>query len=190
MGAHLIVIALVWSLAGCSQHQPIPNTVSNRDSHAVVNSRLPDTVLSGTDVYFVSWETSSPPIKLRPRSTKLFLEMLARPSVHTEISSMPALPMGSFKVGGVEYLWHGNGVIRGTGSEKRMWQGPFTQRLIEEVAKEGYAPQTIPSILNTIEEDPSVADTTVSGPGAYPGGSDALHPLPATQFKTIKPAGS
>ena len=103
---------------------------------------------------------------------------------------MPALPIGIFKVGGVEYLWHGNGVIRGTGSEERMWHGPFTHRLIADVAKAGYDTQTIPSILDAIEEDRSVADTKVSGPGTYSGGSDALHPLPAAQFKTFKPTGN
>lgn len=103
---------------------------------------------------------------------------------------MPALPLGAFKVGGVVYLWHGNGVIRGTGSDERMWQGPFTQRLIADVAKAGDDDQEIPAILDAIEEDPSVANTPVSGPGAYPGGSDALHPLPAAQFKSFKPAGN
>lgn len=103
---------------------------------------------------------------------------------------MPALPMGAFKAGGVEYLWHGNGVTRGTGNEERLWHGPFTQRLIADVAKAGYETKEISSILNAIEQDPSVADTTVGGPGAYPGGSDALHPVPPEQFKSFKPPGN
>ena len=190
MRTYLIVIALVWSLAGCSQHQPIPGNAPNLASHVAVGSRQPDFVPSGIDVFFVEWGASSPPIKLGPRSTKLFLEMLTRPSVHMEISSMPALPMGAFKAGGVEYLWHGNGVIHGTGNEERMWHGPFTQRLIADVAKAGYETKEISSILNAIEQDPSVSDSTVGGPGAYPGGSDALHPVPTEQFKTFKPDGN
>ena len=92
---------------------------------------------------------------------------------------MPAEPMGVFRVSGAEYLWHGNGVIRGTGPEERLWHGPFTQRLISDVTHaEKEDKQTLLGILAAIEADPNVANTPLDGPGAYPGGADALHPIP------------
>ncbi|MCP5522983.1 MAG: hypothetical protein H7A46_15710 [Verrucomicrobiales bacterium] len=117
-------------------------------------------------------------IQLGPRSSQLFLDMLARPPVHSEVSRMPALPYGRFTVGEAEYLWHGNAVIRGKGRDERLWYGPFLQRLIQDV-KPVPVPverkEIIQSIFDALEQDPTVADTPLQGPGQYPGGAnDAL----------------
>lgn len=118
------------------------------------------------------------PFQLGPRSSQLFLKMLTNVPIHTEISQMPAAPMGKFTVGGTNYLWHGNGVIRGTGREERLWHGPYLQRLIIEVMQKPSASrEAIQGILDGLENDRGVADTAVDGPGAYPGGTDALHPV-------------
>src|SRR4051794_22712903 len=76
---------------------------------------------------------SNEQFKLGPRSSQLFLDMLTNLPVHSEISRMPAAPYGRFSIGTVDYLWHGNAVIRGTGRAERLWHSPYLQRLIIEV---------------------------------------------------------
>jgi hypothetical protein len=91
---------------------------------------------------------------------------------------MLAAPIGTFTVGSTDYLWFGNGVIRGTGHEERLWHGPYLQRLIIEVMrKEDLSRESIQLILDALESDATVAATPLDGPGAYPSGGDALHPL-------------
>jgi hypothetical protein len=148
----------------------------------------PDVHPPGTKVALIMRDVSPDSIQLGPRSAQLFLDMLARTSVHTRISSMPAAPMGTFTVGDANYLWHGNAVIRGTGAEERLWHGPFTQRLISDLMGSPHdTRESVIAVLDAIEGDPAVADTPVQGPGAYPGGGDALHPIPVSQFKTFTP---
>lgn len=104
--------------------------------------------------------------------------MLTNQPAHSEISQMPALPMGAFRVADAEYLWHGNGVIRGTGREERLWHGPYLQRLIAAVMREPHRNrESVQRILDALECDSTVASTPVDGAGAYPGGGDALHPV-------------
>jgi len=111
------------------------------------------------------------------RSSELFLDMLTNQPIHTEISKMPAAPMGTFTVCGVDYRWHGNGVTRGRGRKERLWYGPYLQRLIATVMQEDHSsPGSVQRILDALEMDPTVANTPLEGPGAYPGGGDALHP--------------
>jgi len=103
--------------------------------------------------------------------------MLSRRPIHTEISEMPALPIGRFAVASNEYFWHGNGVIRGRGAEERLWFGPYLQRLIIEVTRKGPSSRKeMQQILDDLEADDTVANTPLDGPAAYPGGGDALHP--------------
>ena len=92
---------------------------------------------------------------------------------------MPAAPYGVFSVAGVDYLWHGNGVIRGEGRSERLWHGPFLQRLVREFHKHGgIDADVVRKILESLENDPSIASAPMEGPGAYPGGADDLHPVP------------
>ena len=136
----------------------------------------PDHYPSGMKVSF-RMRVSPEPFSLGPRSAQLFLDMLTNQPVHTEIGQMPALPMGTFMVGGTEYLWHGNGVIRGRGREERLWRGPYLQRLITAVMREDHGSrESVQHVLDGLEQDPTVATTPLEGPGAYPGGGDALHP--------------
>lgn len=94
---------------------------------------------------------------------------------------MPAAPMGTFTVGSTDYLWHGNGVIRGTGSQERLWHGPYLQRLITEVLRKQHdSRESIQQILDLLESDRTIAATPLEGPGAYPGGGDALHSVSLT----------
>jgi len=135
----------------------------------------PDVYPAGTKVVLnVRPGTPSDSIELGPKTAQLFLKMLAQPSIHTEISSMPAAPLGSFVVNGNHYAWHGNAVTRGIEAEERLWHGPFMQRLIRDYGNAGY--RDAAAILAAIEADPNVESTSVEGPGAYPGGTDALHP--------------
>lgn len=150
-------------ISACS-HQPAPG-----------DAMAPDVYPAGTKVVLnVRSGTPSDSIELGPKATQLFLKMLAQPSIHTEISSMPALPLGYFTVNGNRYSWHGNAVTRGIEAEERLWSGPFMQRLIRDYGNAGY--QNAAAILATIEKDPAVESTSVEGPGAYPRGTDALHP--------------
>lgn len=131
----------------------------------------------GTKITLTMGNVSPDPFLLGPRSSQLILDMLTNQPVHTQISQMPALPMGVFRVGDAKYLWHGNGVIRGTGSDERLWHGPYLQRLIVSVMKESPGSrESVQRILDALESDPNVGSTPVEGPGAYPGGGDALHP--------------
>ena len=89
---------------------------------------------------------------------------------------MRALPMGTFTAGGTEYLWHGNGVINGKGRSELLWHGPYLQRLITVVMREDHASRaSVQRMLDTLEQDSTVAGVPVQGPGQYPGGAnDAL----------------
>src|SRR5690348_6704487 len=138
----------------------------------------PDRYPVGTKVTLTMPMVSPDPFQLGPRSSQLFLDMLTNQPVHSEISQMPALPMGTFTVGGTKYLWHGNGVIRGKGREERLWHGPYLQRLIILVMHEEHGSrESVQRILDTLEQDSTVASTPLQGPGQYPGGAnDALHP--------------
>ena len=129
---------------------------------------------------------SPDPFQLGPRSSQLFLDILTNQPVHSEISQMPALPMGAFTAGGTEYLWHGNGVIRGQGRSERLWYGPYLQRLIIEVMREKHGSrESVQRILDALEQDSTVASTPLQGPGQYPGGAnDALHPARLTIDET------
>ena len=146
----------------------------------------PDVYPAGTPVMFSVSYAADKQYLLGPQSKKLFLDMLARPPVHSQISSMPAAPMGSFIVAGNTYQWHGNGVIHGTGEDERLWQGKFLQRLIKDVMYESMPTgKKLAALLDAVERDPSIAATPMEGPGAYPGGGDALHPV--TEFKKFEP---
>ena len=123
--------------------------------------------------------TVSPePFQLGPKSSQLFLDMLTNQPVCSQITQMPAASMGKFRIGPVQYLWHGNAVIRGAGREERLWHGPYLQRLIVEVMrKEPRNRDSMQRILDTLEQDPTIASTPLEGPGKYPGGvNDAVHP--------------
>ena len=136
----------------------------------------PDLYPAGTEVSLEAWVASEAPFTLGPRSSQLFLDMLSQEPVQSDISSMTAAPMGTFTVDGNGYDWHGNGVIRVTGQGERLWHGPFTQRLINDVMRKDHATrESMQSILDEIEQDAAVANTPVTGPGHYPGGvNDAL----------------
>jgi hypothetical protein len=125
---------------------------------------------------------SPEPFQLGPRSAQLFLDMLTNQPVHSEISQMDAAPMGTFIVGGTEYLWHGNGVIRGKGRDERLWSGSYLQRLIVDVMRQDHSTrEAVQRILDTLEQDSTIASTPLQGPGQYPGGAnDALHPARLT----------
>ena len=125
---------------------------------------------------------SRDPIVLPPHMAKAFVEMLQRQPVHSEIGSMPAAPLGYFEVGEKHYLWHGNGVIYGKGSEELLWHGPVTQILIERWSKERYDENRLPQVVSSITEADLKA-AQLEGPGAYPGGTDALHTAPLKTFE-------
>jgi hypothetical protein len=167
---------------------PACSTPERPDAYLSRKPFNPDTGPAATvrfDVF--SSRTGNGPFVLGPRSSKLFMAMLEQPPVSSHISSMPAAPMGVFTVAGTEYLWHGNAVIHGTGRDERLWHGPFLQRLISDVAAEGYSPKDYQALLDNIEIDPNTSRTPTGGPGAYPGGSDALHPVSVEDFKTFYP---
>jgi hypothetical protein len=143
----------------------------------------PDLYPPNTPVVLTTWIVSldSPThaeesFQLGPKSARLFLDMLSKRPFHSNISEMPALPMGRFTVGGADYYWHGNGVIRGKGADERLWSGPYLQRLLKEVRLIGGDRESLLQLLNALEADDTVAATPLDGPGAYPGGGDALHP--------------
>ena len=142
----------------------------------------PDRYPVGTKVTLTMRMVSPDAFQLGPRSSQLFLDMLTNQPVHSEISQMHALPMGTFTAGGTEYLWHGNGVIHGKGRSERLWHGPYLQRLITEVMREEHGSrESVQRILGTLEQDSTVASTALQGPGQYPGGAnDALHPARLT----------
>jgi hypothetical protein len=141
----------------------------------------PDHYPVGTKVT-LAMRVSPEPFQLGPRSSQLFLDMLTNQPVHSEISQMPASPMGKFTVGSTEYLWHGNGVIHGKGRSERLWHGPYLQRLITEVMREEHGSrESVQRILDALEQDGTVASTPLQGPGQYPGGAnDTLHPARLT----------
>jgi hypothetical protein len=125
---------------------------------------------------------SPEPFQLGPRSSQMLVDMLTNVPVQTEISEMPALPIGTFTIGSTDYLWHGNGVIRGTGRHERLWHGAYLQRLITEVMRQKPdSRESLQYILDALEQDGTVASTPLQGPGQYPGGAnDALHPVRLT----------
>lgn len=135
----------------------------------------PDIYPAGTVVLF-EWDLAEgEPIPLGPNSTKMFLDMLAQPSVHSHISSMTAAPIAYFHIGYTVYAMHGNAVTRGRGPEERLWHGPFLQRLITDAMNQSDDSRAaLVKVLNTIEQDPDVAKTSLEGPGAYPGGGPAI----------------
>jgi hypothetical protein len=147
-------------------------------------SPRPDHYPTGTAVKLKLYGTREPiQLHLGPKSAQLFLDMLARQPVHSEISQMPAAPYGKFSVQSAEYFWHGNAVIRGRGRSERLWYGPYLQRLIIDVMRLSYPPRrdSIQGVLDSLERDPTVVNTPLQGPGQYPGGdNDALHPAHLT----------
>lgn len=156
--SHSLVWFLLTALVGCS------------------SPPAPDIYPQGRNVTLKIWYASPDPFTLGPNSSKLFLDMLATEPVRSDISSMPAAPMGVFTVDGKHYDWHGNGVIRVTNGEERLWHGSFTQGQINDVMRQEHnSRETMQAILDEIENDQSVESTQVTGPGQYPGGSnDAL----------------
>lgn len=91
---------------------------------------------------------------------------------------MPAAPIGVFTIGTTKYLWHGNAVIRDKGDNERLWHGPYLQKLITAYNKEKKENrQRMQKILDALEKDHDITKTKMEGPGAYPGGGDALHPI-------------
>jgi hypothetical protein len=170
--------------------RPLGHTMSNRYTSIFLSLLIaatltacsrapkPDRYPASTKVTLTMRMVSPDPFQLGPHSSQLFLDMLTNQPVHSEISQMPALPMGTFTVGGTQYLWHGNGVIRGKGSEELLWHGPYLQRLITVVMREEHANrESVQRILDALEQDSTVASTPLQGPGQYPGGAnDALHP--------------
>jgi hypothetical protein len=168
-GAFLFAIGLAVSLPACSpsprpDHYPPATAVTFEMTHAMTRELIQ--------------------IQLGPKSARLFLDMLAQQPVHSEISQMPALPYGKFTVEGAEYFWHGNGVIRGRGRSERLWYGPYLQRLIVDVMRVPIPVErkdSIQRIFDALEQDPTVANTPLQGPGQYPGAAnDALHPARLT----------
>ena len=177
---------------GANQRQMVLPVLALASALFAACARLPDFYPSGTPVTLTVSYCFNDPIQLGPRSSKLFLDMLSTRPTHSQISQMMALPTGKFKVAGVEYLWHGNGVIRGKGRSERLWHGPYLQRLIAAVMREDrHTRESIQRILDTLEYEPSVASTPLDGPGAYPDGRDALHPVQADQtngWRVFNPA--
>jgi hypothetical protein len=143
----------------------------------------PDRYPAGTKITLTMRENPHEQYQLGPRSSQLFLDMLTNQPVHSEIGQMPARPVGRFTVADVDYLWHGNGVIRGKDRDERLWHGPFLQRLIIEVMRlEGLKSRdSLQHILDALEKDATVESTPLQGPGQYPNGAnDALHPAKLT----------
>lgn len=166
---HLLTcMGLLAVLTACSRH-PAPE---------------PDLYPPNTPVilttYLASWSSpthAEESFQLGPKSARMFLDMLSKRPVHSSISEMPALPMGRFTVGSAVYSWHGNGVIRGKGADERLWYGPYLQRLIKDVQPiVGGDRKDLQKLLDDLEADDTVSMTPLEGPGAYPGGGDALHP--------------
>lgn len=117
---------------------------------------------------------------LGPKSGNHFITLLSEVPVHTSISEMPADPIGYFYVGETEYIWHGNAVIRGEGKYERLWHGRYLQSLINAIYRGGFedpTEETLREILSELEQNPPMVDVQLEGPGAYPGGGDALHPV-------------
>ena len=141
----------------------------------------PDRHPAGAVVSLEMWTSSSGEVfQLGARSSAHFLTMLQQTPIHTQISQMPAAPLGSFIVGNSEYYWHGNAVIRGKGRSEKLWHGTYLQGLINEMRQAGIGTHDRPAIqtiLDKLESDPHLESVVVEGPGAYPGGRDALHPV-------------
>ncbi len=136
----------------------------------------PDLYPPGTAVTLRMWFLREP-LQLGPRSSQLFLDMLAAQPVHSRISEMPAKAMGVFTVSGTDYYWHGNGVIHSFGRNERLWHGAYLQRLIRVDLGSEMNRESLQRFLDSLEQDPTVESTPLDGPGAYPGGRDALHPV-------------
>lgn len=172
----VVCIALAISLPGCGDDSP--------------RELVPDTYPVGTRV---TLKYRSGEFVLGPKSAQLFLEMLANTPIRSQISMMPAAPWGEFAVDGNRYYWHGNAVIRGKGERERLWHGPLLQRLIYSTSGRSSSLDSgeMQSILDKLENDPTVRNTPLEGPGAYPGGGDALHPITDIKdFKTFTPSSS
>ncbi len=151
---------------------------------------VPDTYPVGTRVVL---KYHGNEFALGPNSARLFLEMLEKTPNRTQISMMPAAPRGMFVVDGRTYYWHGNAVIHGRKERERLWHGPLLQRMIYATIGHQFDtdPRKIQSILDQLESDPTVANTALEGPGAYPGGGDALHPIADIKdFATFRSSGS
>lgn len=119
---------------------------------------------------------------LGPKSAQMFLEMLAKTPIRSQISTMRARPWGEFVVDRKKYYWHGNAVIRGSEDDERLWHGPLMQRLINDTRYLSDLKQ-VQVTLDKIENDPTVSKTPLEGPGAYPGSGDALHPITVPQSR-------
>lgn len=171
----LAAIAFAAAFTGCSSDRfepapPAPATVP-------VSAPLRDSV-SGTKIFFTPLTLQMEALQLGPNATQLFLKMLKTKPVHSQISQMTAAPMGIFTIGDKEYQWHGNGVTLGGGREERLWSGPYLQRLINAVMKGPCnTPEDMALILSILEADLQLGNTPMEGPGAYPGGGDALNPM-------------
>ena len=122
---------------------------------------------------------SKEPIRLGPINSNRFATMLKTTPVHTRISEMPAAPLGAFTHEGRVYLWHGNAVIHGSGSDERCWSCPLLEYIVTDWAATGYSDQraTVTQALARLETVRGEIVIRTSGPGAFPGGSDALHPI-------------
>jgi hypothetical protein len=140
---------------------------------------------SGTPVTLKIDGIDGQSFSLGPKSAQYFLEMVATLPIHTEISKMPALPMGIFEVSGKSYKWHGNGVIHGRGASEQFWSSAYMQALINAASSHDLLePTEIQGMLDGLEADLSVPSTPLEAPGAYSGGSGALEP---TQWREFKP---
>jgi hypothetical protein len=146
---YIFGFALAVLLLGCGNDDP--------------KELVPDVYRPGTPV---SLNYRGQAFVLGPRSGQMFLQMLATTPLRSGVSRLPAAPMGEFIVDKKRYHWHGNAVVRGGGDRERLWYGPFTQRLIRSPIGE---PADMRRVLDELERDPTLADTPLDEPGAYPG---------------------
>ena len=131
---------------------------------------------TNTPVTFRVFNGSSTTYTLPPKLAANFIQMLGKPAIHTQISQMPALPNGFFSAGSYHFDWHGNAVIEGSADSERLWSGPLLQLFIQSKLYPK-KPEEIQALLDDWEAHPEQFNAIkMDGPGAYPGGGDALHP--------------
>lgn len=161
-------LVLFFCIMGCSGNKP------SAPSSPPADSMPPIVIPEATPITF---DLNTSTYTLPPKLAAEFRRMVAQPGIHSEITSMPAAPIGSFAAGEWRFDWHGNAVIEGNKETERLWSGPLLQLLIRSSPYDK-KPAELQAILDDLEAHPErLKETKVEGPGAYLGGGDALHPI-------------
>ena len=96
--------------------------------------------------------------------------------IRSNITTMPAAPIGVLKAGDIELSIHGNAVIFGKGENEVLWHSPVIQLIGDAVSNHSMDnAEKLLEELNAIT-DADIQAVKMRGPGAYEGGTGFMAP--------------